>query len=58
LLFFLSFNHQSLIDFLGPQGPSSKETHGLLISITLFLHEVADKKNMVIKSNFFIDELT
>jgi hypothetical protein len=31
----LFFNHQSLTDFLGPQGPSSAETQGLLMSITL-----------------------
>jgi hypothetical protein len=36
----MSFNHQSLIGFLTPQGPSSKETHGLLTSTTLLLQEV------------------
>jgi len=44
-----------LIDFFGPQGPSSKETHGLLISITLDLQEVSEIKNIVIKNIFFID---
>jgi hypothetical protein len=55
MLFLLFFNHQSLIGFFGPQGPSSKETHGLLISITLDLQEVSEIKKMEIKNIFFIE---
>lgn len=49
------FIHQSLIAFLGPQGPSSFETQGLLISIVLEEEQAEIKvKNDRIKIIFFI----
>ena len=43
-----------MIDFFGPHGPSSLETHGLLTSITLLEQEAAKRKAVRIKITFFM----
>jgi hypothetical protein len=48
-------SHQSLIGFLGPQGPYLEETQGLFTSITLLEQEQKSNKEIVIKRYFFMN---
>jgi len=48
------FIHQSLIGFLGPHGPSSFDTQGLLMSTGFVAQEEIKAKNDRIKIIFFM----
>lgn len=49
-------NHQSFSGILGPQGPSSLETQGLLTSTSLVLEQDGiDRQNKARTKKFFIN---